>query len=845
MATNTKIRTEDVLEIFDFKIKTSSAHAQLDVVSGEFYDSVLSKIAARSPSLDEKNALDNAVNPSISNPFVTVSELDAALGGTIPWKTIGPVGSGSDFEGSGESAFLAAFATPNVWFYVKPATYTFTSTVTVPNGVKVVGGVTGSTIITSSTGTPFILIDDVFLAFVTVMTSAASSTAVVASASARVEIKNCIFASTSSGNTLDISDSVKFSSTDCAFLVGNLVGTNAIQLSIASAYFDASGTYGLRLDTIDDFIMWGSTFFAGTPQIISGSNVRIVGNHFNNGITNTTPVSSVLLRANTPTANNNEDESLTYLLQYLGSPSALQTTPSYSSNFTGPQAEDLTSRASAIDLCLQWIYEERNFSLVAKSEPLVVSWDPVNMLLTSTNTILLVSAHRNAVWQLPAISETIPNGWFLYYVIDRSLITSDIVLTPILAPLGSIPIDTNPPTGSPNNRQIYTLAYNLNGTLWWRGGGGSRFPATGGYVGDYFVDGSSKSLLNYLGAEDYNDSQPDYSNNFAGIQGESLTVRLSKTDQLLQRLFEHSNLGYYLSVDGYFSSDAIGELVLNGDLTFKLPHISGAIVVAGSSWTIPDGSLLYFSWDQVALGAATAIVATNVPLPDAYPLTTKYFVAAVRIGTMFYLWDGTRLPMSGGRWPLESSARNVVPTSLATTYQSHYLFKVNAAYASVGSIYTSGGNTYTILSSIAGQTKLLCSGTNVPSTSTGVLTLSSGAGDISITYTSYTAGYPVSNNTAWIDLNGVRHFLWENLAVLTSTGIPLDRNVLPNQPVPLVGLTDLSQGEGILITHTWNAGSSQQATMQKVSLPLSFILEQNQFLWVQNRTDYLLFTGEG
>ena len=111
MTTNTKIRTEDVLEILDTKIKTSAAHAQLDVLSGEFYDSVLAKIAARSPTLDEKGALDNAISPSASNPFVTLAEMTTALAGAIPWRTIGPLGSGADFEGLDETPFNIAFLT--------------------------------------------------------------------------------------------------------------------------------------------------------------------------------------------------------------------------------------------------------------------------------------------------------------------------------------------------------------------------------------------------------------------------------------------------------------------------------------------------------------------------------------------------------------------------------------------------------------------------------------------------------------------------------------------------------------------------------------------------------------
>ena len=786
MTTNTKIRTEDVLEILDTKIKTSADHAQLDVLTGEFYDVVLSKIAARSPTLDEKNALDNAVSPSALNPYVTKSELATTLLGAIPWKTIGVTGSGADFEGNDETPFVAAFATvpTDIWFYVKPGTYTFTTSVTVPAGVRLVGGITSATILTSNVGGVLILDDDTYVSFLTIASNFSGATTVTASATTGVELKNCVISSVdATGLTVDVAGATRFSAFECALMLGNLTGSGLTESTLANLYVDASGTYGVDLAVPVDVSIWGNIFYAGTPRVVSGTNIRIVGNHFNNSVTNTTPVSSVLMRANTPSSNNNEDESLTYLLQYLGSPGALQATPSYSSNFAGPQAQDLTARASAIDLLLQWIYEERNFSLVAETEPMVVTWNPTTAMLSTDGGMLLVSAHRDAVWKLPQITPVnIPPGSFLYYVIDRSLTTSDITLTQHIQPLGSIPIDPNPPTGSPANRQIFTLAYNLGNTLWWRGGGGSRFPKTGGYSGEYFVDGTSKSFLTYVGAADYNDSDPLYTNNFAGIQGESLTTRVGKIDTLLKRLFEHSNLTYYISSGGFISSDTTGTLVLTGTLTFKLPHTPGSITVATGSWVIPDGSLLYFRWDQVALGAATAVVATVVPLPDAYAdlaNNPKYFVAAVRVGVYFYLWDGTRLPMTGGRWPLPSPSRSVVPTAVATVLPG--------------------------------------------------------------------LGYQVYNNTTWTTISGTKHFLWENVAVATSTGTALNRNTLVNQTTPSAGLTNLSDGEGLVITHTWNPGAAQNATIYtgaKVTLPLSFILEQNQFLWVQNRGGYLVFTGE-
>jgi hypothetical protein len=1093
---NTKIRTEDVVEILDTKIKTSSAHAQLDVAVDEFYDSVLSKIAARSPTLDEKDALDNTTYPpSATNPYVTVDELATVIDGSIPWKTIGQIGSGADFEGNDETPFLAAFATvpTDIWFLVMAGTYTFTGPVTIPTGVRLAGAHTSSTILSSAVGGVFILADDVYISYLNLISTDVVNPAVTLAGTTNTEIRNCMISATDTSQTVDVAGATNFSMSDTALFFGTLSGVGLTTSSLSNIYVDTAGVEGMSLVTPSDVVIWGSTFIAGTFVIESGTNIRVVGNHFNNAISNTTPIDSVVFRANTPSSNNNEDDALTALLQYLGSPSSSQNTPSYSNNFAGPQAQNLTARASALDLLLQWKYEERNMSLIAAydrdddieiaqgeitsvgpfighdyefaqtfippqdgkisevqiyfneigtrpdcnilvmitevsggepttilgssnliptssivsgglntiplsapvavdgvvqysvnctlqdyeetidhptgsigtvnldtdnhqvaqsltpsvtgvvntvtiglgilgslvgteivvelvemfggeptgtslgtSDPILVStlvvspahgdveftyatpvpvtagtdyafvlryvipsgstidalnqvqcsydpagtysngqvytsddfgttwasealldltftttvygYDPANYLevvgsttsvyadgnlftdmgvgtwtgdvnkdinmivdFTSTEVLLatwepstntlatsrdmyLVSAHRDARWLIPEISPTvIPEGEFLYYILDRSLSggTGDITLTPNVAPIGSFPLETNPPTGHPDNRQIVTLAFNHGGTLWWRGGGGTRFPS--GVIGDYFVDGTSKNLLTYLGALDYNDSDPNYSHNFAGAQGESLTMRLSHSDTLIKRLFEHSNLTHYLDDNSFLSSEGVtNNLTLTGILYFSLPHKTGRMVVNPQSWTLADGELLYFSWDHTLLidQVVGMGVATTVPLPDEN-LTTKYFVVAKRVGGIITLWDGTRLP-DGGKWPVPKG-RQVVPTGAPATLKDNIVWD----------------------------------GTDI---------------------------------------------LWEKWAIVCD-GITLNSNLFTDQTTPLVGLTDLVDGEGLLITHTWleQSPSSKYVTIEKVVLPLP-LLESNQFLWVQIRDNYLIIT---
>ena len=835
-----KIRTEDVIEILDTKILASAAQARLNVSAGESYDSVLAKIALRSPSLDERDALDAAILPSGSNRYVTENDMLASVGGAIPWKIIGPYGSDSDFEDAAdnENAFLAAFASPDTWFYVKPGTFTFTAPVTIPQNVRLVGGHTQTVRIIGS----FVLSDNSYISYLTA-TSAGADPALDASGTTGAEIRNCILDGTS---TLEMSGATDLSVSDTALMTGAATGTGVQSSQFSCLYVDAPTTNAFDLEAPEDIALWGSTFIAGTLRVDTGTNIRVVGNHLGGGKTDIDPVSSVIYRANTPSSENNEDETLTNILDYLGSISAQTTTPGYSNNFAGPQGEDLTARAAGLDLLLQWVYEERNFALVSPAEPMHLTWnstvDPPNGVLSSTGDIHLVSAHRDNVWIISQNeTQAIDDGYFLYCIIDRELSaeTGDITLATATAPMGSFPLDITNAPGLEDNRQVFTLAFNYGGTLWWRGGGGTRFPA--GQSGDYFVDGSSKSLLTYLGANDYNDSDPQYIQNFTGEEGESLTTRLAKTDVLIRRLFEHSNLGWYLDADTFFYSNSTGELDLDGTINFTLPHKTGVMYVTTQSfsWSLLDNDALYFSWDatdtadQEAVSTVASITAAAI-MVDNHPPDIMHFVAAVRKGDIIHLWDGTRIP-AGGRWPVQEG-RQVVPvarplSSVSTNYSGNTLSTTTVTFALTtgmlpGSLVTSSGGHFSPGTTVVNILSITEIEISLPAliTATGVtITLSSPA---------------LTDNIVWDGTD----VLWEGLAIACSTGTTPASNLFPDQLVIDSGLTTLAEGQGLLVTHTWveQSPSTAYVTIGRVDLPLG-LLEQNQFLWVQNRNGYLIF----
>lgn len=90
-----------------------------------------------------------------------------------------------------------------------------------------------------------------------------------------------------------------------------------------------------------------------------------------------------------------------------------------------------------------------------------------------------------------------------------------------------------------------------------------------------------------------------------------------------------------------------------------------------------------------------------------------------------------------------------------------FAFTVSSANATVGATYTNNGQTFTVQTTIAAQTALVCTGTGVPLAS-GTLTKASGTGDATITFSAYAVnagiyvsvadtnlGNAITNTTYW------------------------------------------------------------------------------------------------
>lgn len=86
---------------------------------------------------------------------------------------------------------------------------------------------------------------------------------------------------------------------------------------------------------------------------------------------------------------------------------------------------------------------------------------------------------------------------------------------------------------------------------------------------------------------------------------------------------------------------------------------------------------------------------------------------------------------------------------IANNGATNYQFTVTAANATVGATYTNNGQTFTVLTTIAGATLLNVSGTGAPLAS-GTLTKSGGTGDATITFSAFSSIYVTPANVLYL-----------------------------------------------------------------------------------------------
>lgn len=141
---------------------------------------------------------------------------------------------------------------------------------------------------------------------------------------------------------------------------------------------------------------------------------------------------------------------------------------------------------------------------------------------------------------------------------------------------------------------------------------------------------------------------------------------------------------------------------------------------------------------------------------------------------------------NGYQFAVHSATQRTFTVSSTTSFT----FTVSPASATAGATYTNNGHTYTVVTTIAGGTSLsVDNGTGVPAAS-GTLTLASGSGDLTITFSSFVAGG--ANATAGATYTNNSQTFTVNTTITNSTTLSTSG---PNDPTAS-GVLTLTSGTG-------------------------------------------------
>jgi hypothetical protein len=171
----------------------------------------------------------------------------------------------------------------------------------------------------------------------------------------------------------------------------------------------------------------------------------------------------------------------------------------------------------------------------------------------------------------------------------------------------------------------------------------------------------------------------------------------------------------------------------------------GSSVTASASATVTSTGPITFS---------TLVLSATATTNSNNQLTNVSSVSGLAIGELI---SGTGIPALTTVSSISQYTFALPGTAAQYTFAVHsstqYIFTVSAASATAGATYTNNGQTFTVNTTISGATTLNAVGTGTPLAS-GTLTLVTGTGDATITFSAFTyaganatTGATYSNNT--------------------------------------------------------------------------------------------------
>ena len=228
-----------------------------------------------------------------------------------------------------------------------------------------------------------------------------------------------------------------------------------------------------------------------------------------------------------------------------------------------------------------------------------------------------------------------------------------------------------------------------------------------------------------------------------------VTYDLGSASQMWNNLYVQNAYASALTV-GYITT-AFSPILMLTDMSMQTNKITN--LAAGSS---PTDAVNYSQLTSLVTGLVWQnpvqdpdLVEDSLSTPPGSPvISLLYIIAASPTGAWTGLaghavwWDGFNwidlstgnIATSGQGAAVLSGARFLVAADTDVTYT----FTVTAANATATAVYTNNGYFFTVQSTITGGTTLVTTSNGIPSGGSDTLTLFSGSGDSTISFTSYT-----------------------------------------------------------------------------------------------------------
>lgn len=214
------------------------------------------------------------------------------------------------------------------------------------------------------------------------------------------------------------------------------------------------------------------------------------------------------------------------------------------------------------------------------------------------------------------------------------------------------------------DKNIFVIAIRSDNLVQFRNGALTLESGEDGHLGD----GPGDDILAYIGASSDADNDPNYSNNFSGAQGESLTTRIGRIDTTAQYEAQNRNvLDFFPTGISFTWNSSTGQLTWTaGDWKLLVPDkgstpgVAHTINTSTKALTIGENKVAYVDINRsTGAGDLTPIVVNDNALPLAYG-NIEHIVIARRLGNDIAIGRAGRFTLANGQTSGDAPATKLI-----------------------------------------------------------------------------------------------------------------------------------------------------------------------------------------